>query len=97
MPSRLVRFGPANDLVLQQQSLPQHEQWQRQVVVLAALRPAFCAEQWQFGSKCPLGLMQPETDRPLIAANGTIAQTAAAGKPLRIERIRRLPVMLDTK
>ena len=40
--------------------------------------------------------MQPETDRPLIAASGTIAQITAAGQRLRSERIRCLPLMLDT-
>ncbi|HEY2827743.1 MAG TPA: hypothetical protein VGJ04_09110 [Pirellulales bacterium] len=70
-------------LLQQQQDFPwQHGQWQRQVVVsvtsAAPVAPVCIAWQLQPGSKCPVGLMQPETERPLIKAIGIIAQIIVA-------------------
>jgi hypothetical protein len=67
------------------------EQWQRQTVEPTSE----LAQHWQFCSKCPLGLRQPATDLPLIAASGTIAQIATAFQRLRIDRSRDLRAMVD--
>jgi hypothetical protein len=84
----------------QQQPLWQRGQWHWHVVLLLCrfelelLPSAACiASQWQPGSKCPVGLKQPETSRPFNITTGTIAQITAARKRLRIARIRSLPVM----
>jgi hypothetical protein len=65
------------------------EQWQWQT----AEPPV---EHWQFGSKWPVGLRHPESDRPLMAASGTIAHITAGLKRPRIERKMLLRAMLDT-
>jgi hypothetical protein len=80
----------------QQQQLPprQQGQWHWQVTLALPLSATACmAWQWQPGSKCPAGLMQPDTLRPLIIAIGTIAQIIAARKWRRSMRFKGLPNM----
>ncbi len=63
------------DFPLQQHALDlQQGQWHVQAVVFA---PPPTSQQWQSGSKCPVGLIQPEIDWPLTMASGTIAQITA--------------------
>jgi len=84
----------ASALALQQQVLLlEQEQWQWQA---DALDPSI-AVHWQFGAKWPEELRQPDTERPLIAAMGTIAQITTDLKLWRIERCNTLPIMQFTE
>jgi hypothetical protein len=64
---------------LQQHAFPwQQEQWHRHAVLSAATLPRpMLSEHRQFKATWPVGLIQPDNERPPTAASGTIAQITA--------------------